>query len=138
MTRFAAIFEDNRRKTLQTAIGRMPPSFFRSAVKFAAKRGRERVQVFDLVGVLNKYWQGHSSDDVLHRLFMERPDPSNVQAAVRRHHRHSLDEMISGRPLLFPQKQTKFDIPTMLVAKASREGSEGVSVSVLSQPLMWV
>ena len=38
VTRFAAIFEATRRKTLPTAIGGMPPSFFRSVIKFAAKR----------------------------------------------------------------------------------------------------
>ena len=63
---------------------------------------------------------------------MERPDPSNVQAAVHRHHRRCLVEMISGRPLLLPQKQTTFDIPALLVVCASRVGSEGASVSVLS------
>ena len=71
MKRFAAIFEANQRKTLPTAIGRMPPSFFRSAVEFAQKEGRERVEVFDLVEVLNKDWQGLSSNAVLPQLFVE-------------------------------------------------------------------
>ena len=76
MTRFAAIFEVNRRKTLPTAI--VP-------LNLQQIEGRERVEVFDLVGVLNKDWHGLSTNAVQPRLFVERPDSSNVQAAVRRH-----------------------------------------------------
>ena len=86
----------------------------------------------------NKDSQGLSTNAVLPRLFVERQDYSNVQAAVCRHHRRCLDEMVSGRPLLLPHKQTTFQLPALLMVDASREGMEGASVSVLSQPLMWV
>ena len=96
------------------------------------KESREQVEVFDLIEVLNKDWQGLSTNVVLTLLFVERSDPSNIQASVRRYHRRCLDEMISGQPLLIPQKQTTLEIPTLLVVDTSREGTEGVSVSVLS------
>ena len=42
--------------------------------------------------------------------------------------------MISGRPFIPHHKQTTFEILVLFVVNASREGTEGVSVSVLSQP----
>ena len=71
------------------------------------------------------------------RLFVERLDPSNARVAVRRHHLRCLNETLLGRPLLLPQKQTTFEIPALLVVDARRDDTEGVSVLVLSQPLLW-
>ena len=84
MTRFAAIFEANRRKTLPTAISEFRHPSSEVLLSLLQKEGRERVYIFDLVGVLSKDWQGHSTNAVLPRLFVEQQDPSIVQAAVRR------------------------------------------------------
>ena len=73
MTRFAAIFEANRRKTLPTAIGRMPPSFFWSAVKFAAKR-RSRA----CWGI----WPSRSFEQRLANAFIKRRPASAVCGAT--------------------------------------------------------
>ena len=138
MTRFATIYVANRRKTLTTRMVECRHPSSEVPLNLLRKEGRERVEVFDLVVVLNKDWQDPSTNAILFRLFVKRSDPQNVQAAFRRHHQRFLDEMISGRPLLLPQKQTTFEIPVLFVVDASREGAEGVSVSVLSQSLMWV
>ena len=63
---------------------------------------------------------------------MERPDPSNDQAAVRRHHRRCLYEMISGRLLLLPQKQATFEISAVGGGRKSKGDGGCFSLSAVT------
>ena len=54
MTRFAAIFEANRRKTLPAVLVECHRPTSEVPLNLVQQEGRERVEVFDLVGVLSK------------------------------------------------------------------------------------
>ena len=122
MTRFAAIFEANRRKTLLTVIDRMLSSFFRSAVKFAAK-SRSRAYL----GI----WPRRSLKQRLARAFNKRRPASTVGGATISFrclgHSPPTPPALLGRndfsaTITSSSEKTTFVIPALLVTDASRGG----------------